>query len=88
MITDLEALRQRRAPVQLPPPDQRKAIRTAYGVSQSDVASVLGVTRLTVSMWERGTAEPKPEHARKYSDLLDEMKRATDEREGSTNDQG
>ncbi len=87
MIADLEALRQRRAPVQLPPPDQRKAIRMAYGVSQNDVASVLGVSRLTVSMWERGETDPKPEHARKYSELLEQMKRDTDAREGNRRDQ-
>lgn len=81
MIAELEALRQRRSPVRLPPPDQRKAIRVAYGVSQGDVASVLGVSRLTVSMWERGQTEPKTEHAERYAALLDSMSRAKTESE-------
>lgn len=86
MIADLEALRQRRQ-VELPPPAERKAIREAYGVSQGEVAQVLNVSRLTVSQWERGQTEPKPEHARKYADLLTQMKQSADNREGTSDDQ-
>jgi len=73
MIADLESLRRKRTPESLPPPARRRAIRVAYGVSQEDMATVLGVSRLTVSMWERGQTEPKPEHAEKYADLLNQM---------------
>lgn len=77
MIADLETLRRKRTPASLPPPDRRRAIRTAYGVSQEDMATVLGVSRLTVSMWERGQTEPKPEHAEKYANLLNQMTEET-----------
>jgi transcriptional regulator with XRE-family HTH domain len=77
MIANLEALRQKRTSTPLPPPERRRAIRVAYGVSQQDVGTVLGVSRLTVSMWERGQTEPKPEHAEKYAELLNQMAEET-----------
>lgn len=89
MIASLEALRQKRAPVRLPPPGERKRIRNEYGVSQGDVAAVLGVSRLTVSMWERGETDPKPDHAQKYAELLDQMQQEIKDKatEGNGNDQ-
>lgn len=80
MIATLKALRDKRAPAQLPAPAARQRIRKSYGVSQSDMASVLGVSRLTVSMWERGQTDPTPEHARRYAELLDQMDRENQSR--------
>lgn len=79
MIAELEARRKRRSAA-LPPPDQRRSIRVGYGVSQKDVAEVLGVSRLTVSMWERGQTEPKEEHAQRYAELLQRMSEASTEK--------
>jgi transcriptional regulator with XRE-family HTH domain len=86
MIAELEARRERRKPALLPAPDQRRSIRIAYGVSQKDIADVLGVSRLTVSMWERGQTEPKAEHAQKYAELLQSMSQEPAQ-EGTTDDQ-
>jgi transcriptional regulator with XRE-family HTH domain len=84
MIAELEARRERRRPALLPAPDQRKSIRVAYGVSQKDVADVLGVSRLTISMWERGQTEPKAEHAQKYAELLHSMSEAPTPKESES----
>ena len=85
MIAELEARRQRRHATALPEPAQRKAIRVAYGVSQGDMAAVLGVSRLTVSMWERGETAPNPENTQRYAQLLELMSEHSD-REGPTDD--
>jgi transcriptional regulator with XRE-family HTH domain len=57
----------------LPPPTQRRAIRTAVGVTLREVAAELGVGQLAVSQWERGVREPRPEHAIAYRRLLETL---------------
>jgi transcriptional regulator with XRE-family HTH domain len=67
----LEArLAARRAVKLLPPPRARRRIRERTGLSQFDVAEVLGVTREAVSYWEHGLRTPKPAMAEKYRALL------------------
>lgn len=39
------------------------------GLTQSDVATLLGVRAATVSDWERGLARPSPRHARELARL-------------------
>lgn len=36
-------------------PDDIRAVRNARGLSQKEFADLLGVHRMTVSRWERGT---------------------------------
>ena len=91
MISQLEAVRRRPLTDPLPAPAERKQIRTDYGVTIQAVADVLGVSRMSVTAWERGTSEPTGANATKYGQLLREMKQAieseTSEPEGNPRDQ-
>ena len=60
----------------LPPPVERKRIRTAAGVTLREMASVLDVTPMTVLRWERGEVRPASGHALAYRELLDGLKGA------------
>ena len=59
---------------QLPGPEFRRALRLEAGLSLSDVADRLGVTRSTVSRWERGLRNPRADNRARYSELLAELK--------------
>ncbi|MFJ3205837.1 helix-turn-helix transcriptional regulator [Streptomyces sp. NPDC086989] len=59
----------------LPPPEERKRVRKAYGVTQVDLAKELNVHRITVSAWERGTYDPTGETRAKYLEVFAHMKR-------------
>ena len=86
MITKLEGKRKKPPGKPLPEPAERKRIRTVYGVSIQAVADVIGVSRMSVSMWERGSTEPVGDNAIKYGQLLTEMAEAI-KQEGTTNEQ-
>lgn len=58
---------------QLPDPPRRRAIRLAVGGTLREVARDLGVSQLTVSQWERGRSEPRPDHAIRYRELLEKL---------------
>ncbi len=60
----------------LPPPPVRKALRKAAGVSLSEVAGIVGVTRQAVSLWEAGERTPRGANAAAYLEVLREIKRA------------
>ncbi len=57
----------------LPPPAERRAIRRRAGASLEDVAAALGVQKMTISRWERGTREPWPKHLAAYICLLEAL---------------
>ena len=57
----------------LPPPALRRAIREASGLSAAQVALPLGVTRQTLSNWERGTRTPSGPYLEAYIAVLDEL---------------
>jgi DNA-binding XRE family transcriptional regulator len=59
----------------LPPPEERKRVRRAYGLTQTDMASVLRVHRITVSAWERGAYDPTGRTRQEYLILFRHMKR-------------
>jgi DNA-binding transcriptional regulator YiaG len=61
---------------ELPSPAARRALRTAAGVSQEDVARAIGVTRQCISWWEAGGRTPSGENLTRYVAALDEIKRA------------
>jgi DNA-binding transcriptional regulator YiaG len=73
-MLDLEPIQRKRAATKaLPPPLSRKALRQAAGLSQQDIAGVLGVHRETVSRWELGTRTPRGELLVRYLELLHEL---------------
>ncbi|MFF2014140.1 telomere-associated protein Tap [Streptomyces sp. NPDC058195] len=55
----------------LPPPTERKRLRTAHGLTIDEVSGALGVRRATVSAWESGKTEPRPPERDAYARLLD-----------------
>ena len=61
---------------ELPSPAARRALRTAAGVSQEDVARAVGVTRQCISWWEAGERTPTGENLTRYVAALAEIKRA------------
>ena len=61
---------------QLPPPAERQAIRTAARASLADIGREIGVSAMTVQRWERGTTEPRMQHAIAYRRVLDGLRRA------------
>ena len=52
--------------------DARHA-RRAAGVTAAEVASVLGVSRQSVSQWETGEAVPSVRHALAYGRVIAEL---------------
>lgn len=65
-ITDLA----NREPIpDLPPPSERVRLRKSRGVTQSELAGYLGVTRQTIVAWEHGT-EPTGTNREKYAGIL------------------
>lgn len=57
----------------LPPPAERKRLRTAHGLTLDEVAAALQVRRATVSSWESGRTEPRPPERDAYARLLKQL---------------
>ncbi|MFJ5657481.1 telomere-associated protein Tap [Streptomyces microflavus] len=57
----------------LPPPPERKRLRSAHGLTIDEVATALKVRRATVSGWEAGKTEPRPPERDAYARLLDKL---------------
>jgi DNA-binding transcriptional regulator YiaG len=53
-------------------------IRTAAGLSLSDLAGAIGVAAPTVQRWEQGVRRPYGDAALRYGALLDALARRTD----------
>jgi transcriptional regulator with XRE-family HTH domain len=54
----------------LPPPAMRRALRLRAGLTQQDVAYLLGVARVSVTRWESGEREPRRSEGARYAVLL------------------
>jgi transcriptional regulator with XRE-family HTH domain len=54
--------------------DLRKR-RKALGLSQMELARLVGVSLLTIQTWERGVSEPKPENREKLEQVLAELEK-------------
>ncbi|MFG2858111.1 telomere-associated protein Tap [Streptomyces mirabilis] len=67
----IDALVASRSP--LPPPAERKRLRTAHGLTLDEVAAALEVRRATVSGWESGKTEPRPPERDAYARLLKQL---------------
>lgn len=52
--------------------DLRKR-RKALGLSQMELARLVGVSLPTIQIWERGVSEPKPENKEKLEQVLSEL---------------
>jgi transcriptional regulator with XRE-family HTH domain len=48
-----------------------KELRKKKGLTQEELAKAVGVSRLTVSMWESGKASPKAEFLKKLAEVLE-----------------
>ncbi|KUM67227.1 telomere-associated protein Tap [Streptomyces curacoi] len=57
----------------LPPPEERRRLRKAHGLTADEVAEALGVRRATVSAWESGKTEPRPPERDAYARLLNKL---------------
>ena len=55
----------------LPPPAERRRLREAAGLSQSQVATALGTRREAVGNWEAGRTDPRPPQRAAYARLLE-----------------
>ncbi|OEJ23767.1 transcriptional regulator [Streptomyces agglomeratus] len=55
----------------LPEPAERARLRTAYGLTQTEIAGALDVTRTTVAGWEAGRSEPQGTTRAAYAKLLE-----------------
>ncbi|GAA1918753.1 helix-turn-helix transcriptional regulator [Streptomyces durmitorensis] len=69
----IDALVASRSP--LPPPEERKRLRQAHGLTLDEVAGALGVRRATVSGWEssKKPTEPRGPEREAYARLLDQL---------------
>ncbi|MFI6487534.1 sigma factor-like helix-turn-helix DNA-binding protein [Streptomyces sp. NPDC050564] len=63
----------------LPAPEERRRLREAQSLTQAEVASRLGVTRVTVRSWETGRTTPRGRKREAYAQLLTEPARAEPE---------
>jgi transcriptional regulator with XRE-family HTH domain len=63
----------RRSERRLPDPDACRLIRERAGLTQRELAGVIGVSRATVSRWESGRRIPRGPTLRRYLDALDVM---------------
>jgi transcriptional regulator with XRE-family HTH domain len=71
----------------LPTPDACRLIRQAAGLSQQDVAEILGVNKRTVIRWERGLGSPaRRTNAIAYAQLMAKLAERVADRRGVTSD--
>lgn len=47
--------------------------RKALGLSQMELARLVGVSLPTIQIWERGVSKPKPENREKLERVLNEL---------------
>jgi len=78
-MSELDTLRDTaRAWRQLPPPELRRAIRRAAGLSQADLARSIGVTRQAISWWESDRRRPRGDLLRTYVAALQMLRKESD----------
>ena len=71
-LTNVNALlEEARLAAKMPPPAERMRLRTAAGLSRTQVAKAVGVGRQTVANWETGASDPTPPARLEYLRLLD-----------------
>jgi transcriptional regulator with XRE-family HTH domain len=60
----------------LPPPAIRRLLRKHAGLTQAEVATVLGVRRPAVTRYETGARDPRGEVRLAYVELLERLARS------------
>jgi transcriptional regulator with XRE-family HTH domain len=70
-----QIIEKRRARKRLPDPRTRRQVRERAGITQADLAQVLGVDRATVSRWESGERDPRPSQLEPYVAALERLMR-------------
>ncbi|MEV5526377.1 helix-turn-helix transcriptional regulator [Streptomyces prunicolor] len=60
----------------LPAPEQRRSIREAVGISQQELADIVGVSRQAVTAWEAGDRYPRKAQLARYVEALTALKAA------------
>jgi transcriptional regulator with XRE-family HTH domain len=68
-------LREARKRRSLPAPDVRRLLRLNAGLTQDDVAEIVGVVRPAVTRWESGARTPVGRPALAYAELLERLAR-------------
>ncbi len=68
-----EVLERARTRRRLPTPATRRLMRERAGITQTDLARVLGVDRATVSRWESGDRQPEAAFLPAYLAALDRL---------------
>jgi DNA-binding XRE family transcriptional regulator len=71
----LEDVKLRRA---LPSPEIARLLRRNAGLTRTEVAALLGVSRWSVMRWEEGLASPTPRVAPAYARLLERLAKEVD----------
>ncbi|MFE5809452.1 helix-turn-helix transcriptional regulator [Streptomyces sp. NPDC056491] len=71
-MSKIHALLEQKGPQadQLPEPAERERLRRAQGLTQTQVAEAIGVTRGAVSAWEAGRYDPRGDARVQYAELL------------------
>jgi DNA-binding XRE family transcriptional regulator len=62
---------------ELPPKDERRAIRERAGESKRGVAKAVGCSVQAIIYWEKGTREPRGKHLPAYVRVLKALQEAT-----------
>ncbi|MEU3226811.1 helix-turn-helix transcriptional regulator [Streptomyces sp. NPDC006976] len=71
LFSAVDALLEQVAQDDLPAPAERKRLREAAGLSQSQIATALDARREAVGNWETGKTEPRPPKRAAYARLLE-----------------
>lgn len=68
-----QLLKEARLRQALPEPSLRRLVRERVGLSQGEIARVLGVSRAAVCRWESGRRHPRRVTAAEYAALLERL---------------
>ena len=71
-MTNSDALRELAANLiaSLPEPIERARLRKRFGITQTETAKALRVSRRTIVAWEQGTSEPRGVNRERYAELI------------------
>lgn len=58
----------------LPSPAQRRALREAAGMTQGELASIVGASRAAIGHWEAGIRSPRGAKRDRYVEALRELR--------------
>ncbi|SEE67744.1 Helix-turn-helix domain-containing protein [Streptomyces sp. 2231.1] len=73
LFSAVDALLEQVAQEDLPPVAERRRLREAASLTQTQVAATLGTRRETVASWESGRNEPRPPQRAAYARLLEKL---------------